>query len=84
MSMRDKLGKAAAKGAQEAIRKERDRCLWCLDGIIERLEDDFSKKILIEQQRHVAETKLNIAKAIVGELRTAIVMGVGPSEEKGQ
>lgn len=82
MSMRDKLFRVATEAAQEATNKETTRVLWCLDGILERLEEDLNKKVLIEQQRHVAEIKLNIAKAVVTELRTMIIMRAGPPEEK--
>jgi hypothetical protein len=77
MSMRDKLLAAARVAAIE----ERARCLWCADEVVRELTVKLSKKILTSTaEEQLAKVKLQIAKAVVIELRRAIVSGVRPAK----
>lgn len=80
MSLKNKIAQAAMAAATEAVARERARCLWLLDQIIEKLEFDVSQKILIESQRHATEVKLQLAKAIVLQAKRAITSGFRPQE----
>lgn len=75
MSMRDKLLAAARVAATE----ERARCLWCADQVLRELEQKLSGKFLLTAMHEQgAKIKLQIARAVVSELRRAIVSGVRP------
>lgn len=75
---------AAERAAKEAMERERGRCLWVLDDLIVQLQADFDKKILVEQQRHLAETKLKLARSIVGLAKRGVVSGARPPERKSR
>lgn len=68
------------RAAKEAMERERGRCLWVLDDLINQLQADFDKKILVEQQRHLAETKLRLARSVVGLAKRGVVSGARPPE----
>lgn len=71
---------AMERAVKEAVERERGRCLWVLDDLIVQLQADFDRKILIEQQRHMAETKLRLARSIVGLAKRGVVSGARPPE----
>jgi hypothetical protein len=79
MSLQAKLRAAASAAALEAMQNERARCLWAADQVVIELAARLSKKLLTTEGRHTAETKLNIARAVVQELRRAIVSGARPT-----
>lgn len=79
MSMRAKLLDAA----RVAVLEERARCLWCADQIVAQLQAKLRGKLLGSAQLHNAELKLKIAKAVVNEVRRAIVGGARPPGEGG-
>lgn len=70
------------RAASEAAVVERARCLWVLDRLIAELEADLQRKLLIEQQRHMIETKLKIARGIVAAAKRGIVSGARPPQQK--
>lgn len=85
MGMREKLLAAAQAAATEATTNERARCLWCADEVVRELREKISKKFLLSAaHEHAAKAKLQIAEAVVRELRRAIVSGVRPVSETGQ
>jgi len=65
MSMNNKLKEAAVK--------ERLRCIKCLDQVITDLEEDVKEAELVEKQRHIAQVKVNLAKAIVAFAKQKIL-----------
>jgi hypothetical protein len=71
---------AVERAVKEAVERERGRCLWVLDDLIKTLDADFNKKILVEAQRHMAETKLRLARAICSTAKRGIVGGARPPE----
>lgn len=77
-SWQDRMTQAATFAASEALHSERARCLWILDDLITQLQADFDRKILIEAQRHLAETKLKLARVIVDTAKRGIISGVRP------
>lgn len=81
-SWQEKITQAAIRAASEAALKERARCLWILDDLIVKSQEDLDRKILIENQRHLAETKLKLARAIVDACKRGIVSGVRPPVSK--
>lgn len=80
MSLEDKIRKAATAAAIDATRTERERCVAVLDTLIRQLQADLEKKLLIETQRHLIQTKLKLAQGIVALARQAILSGVRPSD----
>lgn len=78
MSLEDKIKRAALAAAQDATMTERGRCLWVLDDLIKQLEADVERKLLMEQQRHTAQVKLQLAKGIVAAANRGIVSGARP------
>lgn len=75
MSLRDKLLAAGRVAALE----ERARCLWCAEQVIAELEAKLRGKLLGTAELHASDLKLKIARAVVSELRRAIVSGVRPA-----
>lgn len=85
MSMRAKLLAAAQAAATEATTNERARCLWCADEVVRELREKFSKKFLLSAaHEQAAKVKLQIAEAVVVELRRAIISGARPGQLTGQ
>ena len=66
----------------EAIGKERSRCVWILDEVLRQLEQQLAKKLLIESERHLIETKLKIARSIVHHAKTGMALGFVPGTQK--
>lgn len=81
---REQLFKVASKAAEEATTKERARCLWVLDDILEDLRRKMPKVIRIENQRHMQETKIKIAMAVQKVAANMIISGVEPPEESDE
>ncbi len=71
-----------AKGMVQATNIERARCLWLCDELQDKLRFDLSKKVLIESERHLVETKMAIAGSIIRTLRMGIVMNKQIPEKK--
>jgi len=82
MSMEKKLVAAATAAAQEATLNERARCLWILDQIVEETRRAMAKKVLVEHERHAIAVKIQLALAIVGQAKRAIVSDLRPPKEK--
>lgn len=78
MSMEKRLLQAALAAAQEAASTERARILWIMQAGEEELVNGFNQKILIESERHAAETKLKLARVLYAQLRIRIASGVHP------
>ena len=81
-SWEERTLEAAAKAASEAVLVERARCLWVLDDLISSLESELQRKLLIEQERHLIETKLRIARSLVAHARRGITLGVRPPKQQ--
>ena len=62
----------------EAIKSERARCCWVLDQVLLQLEAQLQRKLLIEAERHLIETKLKIARSLVHHAKTGIVLNFKP------
>lgn len=60
--------------------RERGRCLWLLDEMMRKTEEGFQKKIFIEVERHGAQVKLDIAKALASRMKKMIVSGTAPKD----
>lgn len=72
------VDKKVLGAVQAAVLAERNRCLALLDGLVKDLRADLDKKILIEGQRHLIQTKLKIAEAIVRKVSGKIRFGLLP------
>jgi hypothetical protein len=82
---RDKMIAVAQRAAQEATLNERARCLWCAELVVRELRVKLDKKILRSAtEEQLAKVKLQIAEAVVVELRRAIVSGARPVSATGQ
>lgn len=85
MSMRAKLLAAAQAAATEATTNERARCLWCAAEVVRELREKLAKKFLLSAaHEQAAKVKLQIAEAVVMELRRAIISGARPVSATGQ
>lgn len=80
MSLAKKIRQAATAAATEAVARERARCLWLCDMLIQQIKKELDAKLLMEQQRHMVDVKLRITKAIVLQLKRGIVAGMRPQE----
>ena len=65
MSMRSKLSQALTKG----IELERDRCMGLCADLIKGLRASLAKKLMSAGEKHLAETKLKLAMAIMAALQ---------------
>lgn len=64
-----------------AVKAERARCLWCLDSIMDEIREGLQQKLLVESQRHLIQTKVKIAQAIIQKARRAIFVGAKPASK---
>ncbi len=80
MSMRAKLAQAMVK----ATEIERGRVLWCIDQVTEDLKADLEKKILIETERHLVETKIKIFRVLSQLVKMRIFSGAVPEETEDE
>lgn len=71
------------QAVQAAVLAERNRCLAILTELVNDLRKELDKKILIEAQRHLAQTKLKMAEAIVRKVTSKIKFGMMPKEAQG-
>ncbi len=78
MALRQKLAQAMV----HATNIERARCLWLLDDMLEKLRADLKKKVLIESERYLVETKMRLASSIINQLRIEIIMNRQMPERK--
>ena len=79
MSMEKKMREAMTRAATEAVQRERGRCLWLLDALLDGIKLELGAKLLIEQQRHLIATKLKIAQVVVSQIKRAIVSDMRPA-----
>lgn len=77
-SWEEKLKLAATRAAFESMHHERQRCIWILKMMIQEVEFELSRKLLMEQERHAIEVKLAITKAVVAKAIGGIVSGLRP------
>lgn len=68
--------KARDKELEDARDKERVRCLWCLDKIMNDLRKELRKKVLVESQIHLVKVKTQIAQSIVNKAKHYILSGM--------
>ena len=82
-SWEERTKEIVGKAVLEAVERERGRCLWILDQLIEEAEAGVRKKLLIEKERHATEVKLRLARVIVANAKRGIVSGLRPPEAQG-
>lgn len=64
---------------QDAVLKERARCLWCCEQVLKELRAKLAHRPLMSLTEETGrKIKLQIAQAVVTQLRASIVSGVGP------
>jgi hypothetical protein len=80
MSYAKKLRNAATAAATEAVHRERARCLWLCQALIDQLVKEVDAKVLMEQEHRGAQLKLRIARALILQLKRGIVAGMRPQE----
>lgn len=74
MSFNKKLDAAYEQG----VLNERGRILWIMDDERTSLRAGLMKVILVEQQRHVMQTKIRLAVAIFEKLKMRMMAGDEP------
>ncbi len=82
MSFNKKLDDAYERG----VLTERGRILWLMDDERIQLRQGLMKVILVEQQRHILQTKIRLAVAIFEKLKMRMMAGDEPPKkpkEKG-
>lgn len=55
--------------------RERGRCLWLLDEMVKLTQAGLDSKVMIENERHAAQVKMDIMKALQSRLSKLIVSG---------
>jgi len=81
MSWEDRIKQAAAIAAIEATTRERGRCLWVIDHLVEQAADAADSKILpSEGDLHVREIKVRLMRAMAYMVKQAIVAGLEPAK----
>lgn len=79
MSLRNKLLDAA----RVAVQEERVRITRILDRVEKECVEGVEKKLLREVERHAAEVKLQLARAVIERVRSGIMLGVDlPAEQE--
>lgn len=78
MSLQKKLNNAAITAATEAVQTERGRCLWLLDCMVKAADETVKAEKVSEHHKLIMETKMELALAIVGQLRRGIISGLRP------
>jgi hypothetical protein len=79
MSMENKHARKMLDAAYEkGVLTERGRVLWLMDDERTLLRAALMKVILVEQQRHVLQTKIRLAVAIFEKLKMRMMAGDEP------
>ena len=79
MSIAKKIQRAAEIAATEAVARERARCLYVLDQLVQHVDEDLKKKLLIESQRHAVQVKQQICHVVVNQAKRGIISGLRPT-----
>ena len=72
------MKEAAGRAAMEAMGRERARCLWVCDAVVEDLERALKSKLLTPAQLQVTELRMRIVRSFSFSVRRAIVSGLSP------
>jgi hypothetical protein len=65
---------------EQAVARERARCLWCLDELMKEVRKSLDNKILEESKIHLIKVKVAIAQGVCDRARRMIVSGAKPKE----
>src|SRR5262245_11704502 len=79
-SWEERMKMAAAAAAKEAASRERARCLWVLDAVVEDLERALKRKLLTPAQTQLTELRMRIVRSHTLSVRRAIITGLSPSD----
>jgi hypothetical protein len=69
---------AARKAAVEAMGRERSRCLWILDRLLQQCSKDIDSKVLPAAQMQLVRLRFEMTKSIVQAARMLILNGTRP------
>lgn len=78
MSLKDKLTRAALNAGTEAAARERARCLYVLDKLLDTMRKGLDQKLMNAGEKHLAEVRMQIAERLVTHARRGITMGLRP------
>lgn len=77
--LREVIGKASAAAAKEAVEKERMRIVELTHDMEEDLEDKVEGKLILNAaEAHVLRIRVEIASALLAQLRLAIMHNIQP------
>lgn len=77
---RDELLMAAQKGAIEATKRERARCLWILDRMVQQCSAGLEDKLMPAAQLQLVKLRFELTKTICKAARTLVLSGIRPPE----
>lgn len=77
---REELLMAARKGAIEATNRERARCLWILDRMVQQCAAGLEDKLLPAAQLQLVKLRFELTRTITKAARTLILSGIRPPE----
>jgi hypothetical protein len=72
--------KARDVDLEQAVVRERARCLWCLDELMKEVRSSLNTKVLEESKIHLIKVKVGIAQVVCDRARRMIVSGTKPKE----
>jgi hypothetical protein len=74
----EELRIVAARAAAEAAARERHRCLWILDRLVQQCAKDVDSKILPAAELQLVKVRFELTKTIAQAARALILSGVRP------
>lgn len=81
-SWQEKIRDAADKATENGKLDERLRVLEIFAAYIAELEQNLEKKVLIEKQRHLIETKVQLVRVIVRDVAMRVKSGMTVAKHK--
>lgn len=79
MSLKNKLIEVASKAAMEATARERKRCVWVCDHVVQVLQQGLKKKFMLTPaHEHTATVKLELVRGLSDQIKAAIAAGLEP------
>lgn len=79
MSIERKMRTVAELAATEAAARERARCLWCLEQVLENTKQKARSKLRSASEEVLVELRIKLAEALCGTAKALIISGIRPA-----
>lgn len=75
---REQMVAASLRAATEALNRERARCLWILERLVQQAGQGIDNKLIPAAELQLVKTRFELTKAICTAASTLIRTGIAP------